>query len=129
LVSTFIAAWFFPPVDQLILDGTGSVIDTKSGLRLVPSKGRRFHPSLAKFAADGRLVVGCGQYSQAIIDTVTDKQIDRSKGGVPLYRAGMGFTWVDILPFQRETFIGRLPVLGSDPDRIASPATRSSRCR
>ncbi|HET6573901.1 MAG TPA: serine/threonine-protein kinase [Fimbriiglobus sp.] len=53
----------------------GTLIDVRAGKRLIPPPGRRFHPDLARFAADGRFVgVNFGDM-WCLIDTVTDKKL------------------------------------------------------
>ena len=54
----------------------GMVIDARSGRRLPPPKGRKFHPDLARFAPDGRFVSVDNHdagHRWGLIDTRTEK--------------------------------------------------------
>ncbi len=57
------------PNGDFLLTGDG-ILDTKSGERLTPQTGRRFHPTLARFSADGRFVVT----KQNVIDMNPEKE-------------------------------------------------------
>lgn len=100
----------FPPVDRCILQETGAVIDTTTRRRLEPSPGRRFHPAITKFAEDGRFVVGCGTGNNDIIDTLTERQIDATIEGNPVFKADIGYAWAVSPANQQETFIRRFPL-------------------
>ncbi len=108
-VARFGAFRLIRPVDHLLLHDRGTVIDTNTGLRLTPPQGHRFHPSLAKFAEDGRFVVGCGIYSNTIIDTLTEKQFDVAMQVNPLFHTGKGYAWVESPTHQPDTFFRRFP--------------------
>ena len=64
------------PSGEYLLTNENQVYDTKTGKRLVPPPGRKFHPSIAKFATDGRFVLS--KYD--LIDTRTDKSCSFSSG-------------------------------------------------
>jgi hypothetical protein len=85
------------------IDG-GVVLDTKNWQPLQPPEGFRFHPSLSRFAADGRFVIGTnagGQpYGDAIIDTRADRMFSTGKqdfgflAGTGLVTVGsIGYSW------------------------------------
>jgi len=56
-----------PEGDFLLVDD--GIIDSKTGDRLVPPTGKRFHPMLSRFAADGRFVVT----KNSVMDVRTEK--------------------------------------------------------
>ena len=65
---------------RLVYTGNGKLFDIDADRRLLVPAGRRFHPSLAKFAPDGRYVVaetitGWGTLGWEIIDTKTEKTL------------------------------------------------------
>ena len=67
-------------VGSLVYTGNGKLFDIDADRRLLVPAGRRFHPSLAKFAPDGRYVVaetitGWGTLGWEIIDTKTEKTL------------------------------------------------------
>jgi len=69
---------------------SGSLVDVRTGQRLLPPPGRRFHPDLARFAWDGRfvpVVLPSFDWLWSLIDTVTDKQLELGHfyfyGGTP----------------------------------------------
>jgi hypothetical protein len=93
-------------VDNLALLDGGKIIDTVTGKRLLVPANHRFHSSLAKFAPDGRLVVGSGGL---IIDTLTEKQFEVEIMNSPIHISGLGYVWVDSQAASFDTFIRRFP--------------------
>jgi serine/threonine protein kinase len=76
------------PSGNFVLTDGGQVIDTHTGERLRPSPDRKFHPTLAQFAADGRFVVAGGE----CLDTVTEKSFQISGSWTDYdHAAGAGF--------------------------------------
>ncbi len=53
--------------EQVVL-GSGQIFNARTGARLHPPKGRKYHPELTRFAPDGRFLPGG-------IDTATEKAI------------------------------------------------------
>jgi eukaryotic-like serine/threonine-protein kinase len=53
--------------EQVVL-GSGQIFNTRTGARLHPPNGRKYHPQLTRFAPDGRFLPGG-------IDTLTEKAI------------------------------------------------------
>jgi len=53
--------------DQVVVD-SGQIFNTRTGARLHPPNGRKYHPELARFAPDGRFLPGG-------IDTTTEKTL------------------------------------------------------
>ncbi|MBX9625800.1 MAG: hypothetical protein K2X82_18515 [Gemmataceae bacterium] len=73
------------------------MFDLRSLQRLVPPPGRWYHPDLARFAPDGRVIAFGGQSSVGPFDTRTDKpleiaQDDDAQGHrTDAYFPGLGF--------------------------------------
>lgn len=65
------------PSGDFVLTDEGQVFDTRTGQRLVPPAGRKYHPTLTRFAADGRFVVTKTRTGMDVaIDTRTDKSLE-----------------------------------------------------
>lgn len=80
-------AWFSPEI----------VFDASTWQRLRPPPGRKYHPDLARFSADGRfLQIFTGLDEEDFIDTVTEKKIHLpSRNGFWNYQTGLGwFAWL-----------------------------------
>lgn len=60
---------------DLVHGGNGWVCDARTWQRLLPPPGRKFHPDLARFAADGGFVRAALSQEEALIDVQTDKAL------------------------------------------------------
>ncbi|MBS0260594.1 MAG: protein kinase [Planctomycetes bacterium] len=88
---------------------SGRLVDARSWQRLIPPPGRRFHPDLAKFAADGRFVLGreddgFGSTHYRLIDTQTDKEFNfiRADWGMASIGYLAQYGWIAVVPEMRE---------------------------
>jgi serine/threonine protein kinase len=71
-VNSPICVPLLPTGDFVLADG-GKVFDTRTGQRLVPPVGHKYHPIVKRFAADGRFVITL----EGLIDTRTEKAFSR----------------------------------------------------
>src|SRR5262245_32811056 len=78
LIQWMIASHLLPPADDLVRLSDGRVYDSRTWKRLFPPVGRNFHPTLARFAPDGRFVTNYP--GGLLIDTLTDKQVGTLSG-------------------------------------------------
>jgi hypothetical protein len=62
-------------LSDTLLNSDGMVIDLRTGQRLAPPPGRRFHPALARFAPDGRFFGRTWRNHISITDVLTDKRL------------------------------------------------------
>jgi WD40 repeat protein/tRNA A-37 threonylcarbamoyl transferase component Bud32 len=107
-VASFSVVHLAPPLDDLLRLNDGKVMNIRTGQRLVAPKNHRFHPSLAKFAQDGRFVVGLGS-GGLVIDTQTEKQFDTHSETSPFRIPNLGQAWVDHPNRSLETLVRLFP--------------------
>ncbi|HWB10568.1 MAG TPA: serine/threonine-protein kinase [Pirellulales bacterium] len=82
---------------ESLLAPNGMLFNMRTGQRVIPPAGRRFHADLAQFAPDSRFVAHLSEDQVSIIDVITDKRLvtrrDDTESGpwAPLaYRPGFG---------------------------------------
>src|SRR5262249_39823460 len=85
-----------PSGDFLLTEG-GRVLDTRTGQRLVTPDGRKYHPTLTRFAPDGRFVVT----NEGLIDPRTERAFplpdwQSSPGPEYVHQPGFGFLTADL---------------------------------
>jgi hypothetical protein len=76
------------PVGELARVHEGEVYDMRTYQRLLPPPGRKFHPSLARFAPDGRFVASDTRAGFGVIDTRADKVVPTRTDWAGTARAG-----------------------------------------
>jgi serine/threonine protein kinase len=59
----------------LLLIPNGMVFDMRTGQRLLPPSGRRFHPDLSRFAPDGRFFAWFEGDQVRVVDVLADKML------------------------------------------------------
>src|SRR5687767_7373252 len=59
------------PVGDNLVDTEGIVADMRTQNRLLPPRGRKYHPIVAQFAQDGRYLLT----RRRLIDTLTEKDV------------------------------------------------------
>jgi hypothetical protein len=93
-----------PSGDFLLTDG-GKIIDTKApGPHLSPPTGHKYHPTLSRFAADGRFVI----VDKNMVDTLTDKSFPSPEWpdlGESGYQPGFGFLTAALRDVNVETIV------------------------
>jgi serine/threonine protein kinase len=107
------------PSGDFVLTEGGMVLETKTGQRLVPPVGHKYHPTVTRFAADGRFVVT----KEGLIDTRTERAFrhpDWQPGYTVWpeygYQPGFGFLSAEMPVMQVVVVSGPTTISTSKPD-------------
>jgi hypothetical protein len=104
-----------PRLGDRVVDNSGQIFNTATWQRLQPPKGHKYHPDLSSFAPDGRCVSILDDRGNVdLLDTRTEKTIERGVNGPSFYQAEFGWVWGG---YRLGCTVDRLP----PPDRLNIP--------